>query len=153
MREKERAIRITMKNVLFGKGQLKDFIFFSLLFPSSHKSLGFLCSKAPSYHLPPLINLRATWVLLQKPLDCSGSQNTPWPLRFPSSSLLPNNTLMRSYYFFYSQLSELQKNTTSMIENLFSSLNIILFISFFIPSSSIYHQSSLHLKCVVSYLK
>ena len=59
-REKERAIRIAMKTVLFGEGQLKDFIFFSLLFPSSRKSLGFLCSKVPSYHLPPLINLMAS---------------------------------------------------------------------------------------------
>lgn len=112
MRKEDRKLFASAtENVLSGEGQMKDFIFFCLLFPSSHKSLEFLCSKAPSYHLPPLIKLTASWALLQRPLDCSDSPNSQWQLCLSSSGLLPNKTLTSSYYFFYSQLSKLQKNT------------------------------------------
>lgn len=84
-RQREREMWNSTKNVLLGEVQLKGFIFFSLLFPFSHGSLWLLCSKAPSHHLPSLISITVSYMLLQKPLDCPDSPNSWRRLCLPSS--------------------------------------------------------------------
>lgn len=116
---RERKFGSAMKNVLFREVPLKDFIFFSLLFPSSHKSPGFLFQRlqVTSCHLwsasPPLECCCKSHLTVLAPKTLDGK------LCLSSSSFLPIDTLTSSYYF-YSQLSNYRKTQEEFASVFFS---------------------------------